>query len=98
MPPMSRKAICDNSTSVTPYANETRSLTSFGMTAMAAPLNTRATLSFRAQGEIYPVPSLRSVIPAHAGIQVTDSVRHTVEKRYPGGYWVWIPVCTGMTD
>ena len=23
-------------------------------------------------------------MPANAGIQVTDSVRHTVEKRYPG--------------
>ena len=23
-------------------------------------------------------------MPAHAGIQVTDSVRHTVGKRYPG--------------
>ena len=27
----------------------------------------------------------RFVILAHAGIQVTDSVRHTVEKRYPSG-------------
>ena len=26
----------------------------------------------------------RFVMPAHAGIQVTDSVRHTVGKRYPG--------------
>gem|GEM_PF-3103016 len=26
----------------------------------------------------------RSVMPAQAGIQVTDSVRHTVGKRYPG--------------
>jgi hypothetical protein len=26
----------------------------------------------------------RFVMPAQAGIQVTDSVRHTVEKRYPG--------------
>jgi len=25
------------------------------------------------------------VIPAHEEIQVTDSVRQTVEKRYPGG-------------
>jgi hypothetical protein len=24
------------------------------------------------------------VMPVNAGIQVTDSVRHTVEKRYPG--------------
>ena len=24
------------------------------------------------------------VIPAQAGIQVTDTVRHTVEERYPG--------------
>ncbi|MGZ8445554.1 MAG: hypothetical protein ACXWXZ_19335 [Candidatus Binatia bacterium] len=26
-----------------------------------------------------------SVIPVSTGIQVTDSVRHTVEQRYPGG-------------
>jgi hypothetical protein len=27
---------------------------------------------------------LRSVMPVQTGIQVTDSVRHTVGKRYPG--------------
>ena len=35
------------------------------------------------------------VIAAHEGIQVTDRVRHTVEKRYPGlgwgGFEDWIP-------
>ena len=36
--------------------------------------------------------------PAHAGIQVTDRVRHTVEKRYPGELSVWMPACAGMTD
>jgi len=38
------------------------------------------------------------VIPTQAGIQVTDSARHTVEKRYPGGCWVWMPGYTGMTE
>ena len=33
------------------------------------------------EGESIPIP----VIPAQAGIQVADRVRHTVEKRYPGG-------------
>ena len=30
-------------------------------------------------------------MPATAGIRVTDSVRHTVEKRYPGDDNAWIP-------
>ena len=50
------------------------------------------------------------VMPANAGIQVMDSVRHTVEKRYPviglgmdpgfhrGDDIAWIPACTGMTE
>jgi hypothetical protein len=50
------------------------------------------------------------VIPAQAGIQVTDSVRHTVGKRYPGqgegldpGFHrgddkIWMPAFAGMTD
>jgi hypothetical protein len=29
-------------------------------------------------------PKWKFVMPAHAGIQVTESVRHTVGKRYPG--------------
>jgi hypothetical protein len=37
-------------------------------------------------------------MPVKTGIQVTDSVRHTVEKRYPGGWWDWIPACAGMTE
>jgi hypothetical protein len=37
-------------------------------------------------------------MPVETGIQVTDSVRYTVEKRYPGGWWVWIPDFTGMTE
>ena len=52
----------------------------------------------------------RLVIPAHAGIQVADSVRHTVGKRYPGygegmdpGFHrgddkAWIPAFAGMTE
>ena len=44
------------------------------------------------------MPSDRLVIPAHAGIQVTDTVRHTVENRYPGGGLAWIPAFAGMTD
>jgi len=42
--------------------------------------------------------SPRLVIPAQAGIQVTDTVRHTVGKRYPGGGLAWIPAFAGMTD
>jgi hypothetical protein len=38
------------------------------------------------------------VIPAQAGIQVTDTVRHTVEERYPGGACAWIPACAGMPE
>jgi hypothetical protein len=38
----------------------------------------------------------RVVMPANAGIQVTDSVRHTVGKRYPG-HGGWTPVFTGLT-
>jgi hypothetical protein len=47
-------------------------------------------------------------MPANAGIQVTDSVRHTVGKRYPGhgldpGFHrgdepAWIPAGAGMTE
>gem|GEM_PF-4223730 len=45
-------------------------------------------------------------MPVKTGIQVTDSVRDTVGKQYPGGWWVWIPapdrvrgkLCAGMTD
>ena len=37
-------------------------------------------------------------MPVKTGIQVTDSVRHTVEERYPGGCWVWIPASAGMTE
>jgi hypothetical protein len=47
-------------------------------------------------------------MPANAGIQVTDSVRHTVGKRYPGCGWTpvftgvtqkdWIPAFAGMTE
>jgi hypothetical protein len=33
--------------------------------------------------------------PVKAGIQVTDSVRHAVERRYPGE---WMPDCVGMTE
>jgi len=39
-----------------------------------------------------------SVIPAKAGIQVTDSVRHTVGNRYPGDDEDWMPACAGMTE
>jgi hypothetical protein len=35
-------------------------------------------------------------MPAQAGIQVTDGVRHTVGKRYLG-YGGWTPVFTGVT-
>ena len=42
--------------------------------------------------------NLPFVIPAEAGIQVTDSVRHTVEKRYlDSGEGGWTPVFTGVT-
>ena len=48
-------------------------------------------------------------MPANADIQVTDSVRHTVEKRYPGhgrldpglhrgDEIAWIPASAGMTE
>ena len=32
--------------------------------------------------------------------EVTDSIRHTVEERYPGGCWVWamFPSLVGMTE
>jgi hypothetical protein len=29
-------------------------------------------------------------MPVKTGIQAIDSIRHTVEERYPGGCWVWI--------
>jgi hypothetical protein len=51
---------------------------------------------------------VKVVMPVKTGIQVTDSVRHTVGKRYPDyGGWTpvftgvtkvaWIPACAGMT-
>ena len=65
-------------------------------------------------GNSLPMPSARLVIPAPwntgrnstGGIQVTDTVRHTVEKlvpysdtgRYPGGGLAWIPAFAGMTE
>ena len=37
-------------------------------------------------------------MPGKAGIQMTLSVRHTIEKRSPvKGGWGWTPVFTGVT-
>ncbi len=66
------------------------------------------TLGFKSRGSefIDRKSTLAFVIPAQslprtrsgAGIQVTDSVRHTVEKRYPdSGDRGWTPVFTGVT-
>jgi hypothetical protein len=44
----------------------------------------------------HPQAKRSFVMPAQAGIQVTDSVRHTVENR--GDDKAWIPASAGMTE
>ena len=50
----------------------------------------------RVQSVTFLGRAANSVIAAHARIQVTDSVRHTVGKRYPG-MGMDPPVFTGVT-